>query len=57
MLLAVPLGACSSASEVWESTTKIFSKDDTFVEEPAEKLYNQGLFLVNEKHDAKEAAK
>jgi len=55
--LAVPLGACSSASEVWESTTKIFSKDDTFVEEPAEKLYNQGLFLVNEKHDAKEAAK
>ena len=57
MLLAVPLGACSSASEVWDSTTKIFSKDDTFVEEPAEKLYNQGLFLVNEKRDPKEAAK
>ncbi len=57
MLLAVPLGACSSASEVWESTTKIFSKDETFVEEPAEKLYNQGLFLVNEKHEPKEAAK
>jgi len=56
-LLAVPLGACSSASEVWDSTTKIFSKDDTFVEEPAEKLYNQGLFLVNEKRDPKEAAK
>ena len=57
ILLAIPLGACSSASEVWDSTTKIFAKDDTFVEEPAEKLYNQGLFLVNEKNDPKEAAK
>jgi outer membrane protein assembly factor BamD len=57
VLLALSLGACSSGSDIWESTTKIFSKDDTFVEEPAEKLYNQGLFLVNEKHDPKEAAK
>jgi outer membrane protein assembly factor BamD len=57
VLLAVPLGACSTASEVWESTTKAFAKDDTFVEEPAEKLYNQGLFLANEKRDPKEAAK
>ena len=35
------------ATEAWD---KVFSKDDTFVEEPAEKLYNEGLFLMNEKH-------
>src|SRR5579864_8965934 len=57
MLLAIPLGACSSTSDLLESTKSIFSKDDTFVEEPAEKLYNQGLFLVNEKRDPKDAAK
>ena len=55
--LALSLGGCSSASEVWELTTKIFSKDDTFVEEPAEKLYNEGLFLMNEKGEPKAASK
>ena len=53
-VLAIPLGGCSSATEAWD---KVFSKDDTFVEEPAEKLYNQGLFLMNEKHDPKAASK
>jgi outer membrane protein assembly factor BamD len=61
VLLAIPASGCSSLTETWDSTKesmgKVFSKDDTFVEEPAEKLYNQGLFLVNEKKDAKEAAK
>jgi len=52
--LAVPLGGCSSATEAWD---KVFAKDDTFVEEPAEKLYNEGLFLMNEKHDPKGASK
>jgi outer membrane protein assembly factor BamD len=56
-MLAIPLNGCSSASEVWESTTKIFSKDDTFVEEPAEKLYNEGLYMINEKSDPKGASK
>jgi len=60
-VLAIPASGCSSLSETWDSTkesvSKVFNKDDTFVEEPAEKLYNQGLFLVNEKHGAKEAAK
>ena len=60
-VLAIPASGCSSFSETWDSTkesvSKVFSKDETFVEEPAEKLYNQGLFLVNEKHDPKEAAK
>jgi len=53
-VLAIPLSGCSSATEAWD---KVFSKDDTFVEEPAEKLYNQGLFLMNEKHDPKAASK
>ena len=53
-VLAVPLSGCSSATEAWD---KVFSKDDTFVEEPAEKLYNEGLFLMNEKGDPKAASK
>ena len=48
------LSACSSATEIWDKVTQ---KDDTFVEEPAEKLYNEGLFLTNEKRDAKGGAK
>jgi outer membrane protein assembly factor BamD len=48
------LGACSTATEMWDKVTQ---KDDTFVEEPAEKLYNEGLFLTNEKRDAKGGAK
>ena len=54
VFLAIPLSACSTATEVWD---KVTNKDDTFVEEPAEKLYNQGLFLMNEKGDAKAASK
>jgi outer membrane protein assembly factor BamD len=56
-LLAIPLSGCSTATETWESATKIFSKDDTFVEEPAEKLYNEGLYMINEKSDPKGASK
>jgi len=56
-LLAIPLNGCSTASETWESATKIFAKDDTFVEEPAEKLYNEGLYMINQKSDPKGASK
>ena len=52
--LAISLGGCSSMTEAWD---KVFNKDDTFVEEPAEKLYNEGLFLMNDKHNPKEASK
>jgi outer membrane protein assembly factor BamD len=51
---ATVLGACSAGTELWDKVTQ---KDDTFVEEPAEKLYNEGLFLANEKRDGKAAAK
>ncbi len=49
-LLAVSLGACSSFN--------LFgNKDDTPPDEPADRLYNEGLFLLNQKKDPKEAVK
>lgn len=53
LLLAAtaPLGGCS----VYD---KFFSSNEpAFVDEPAEKLYNEGLFLLNQKRDYTEAAK
>ena len=36
----------------------LFHKDEDFVSDtPADKLYNEGLFLLNDKQDYKEAAK
>ncbi len=52
-VLAIPLSGCGTGA-LWD---KMFAKDDTFVEEPAEKLYNEGLFLMNDKHDPKAASK
>jgi outer membrane protein assembly factor BamD len=48
-LLAVSVGACSSFD--------FFKKDDVAPDEPAERLYNEGLFLLNQKGDPKQAAK
>src|SRR5215468_10947996 len=49
-LLAANLGACSSFD--------LFSKkDDTPPDAPADKLYNEGLYLLNQKKDPKEAVK
>jgi outer membrane protein assembly factor BamD len=46
-LLVAPLMACS-----------LFNKDEDFVpDQPADKLYNQGLYLLNQQQDYKEAAK
>jgi outer membrane protein assembly factor BamD len=53
VVLAVPLSGCGTGA-LWD---KFFAKDDTFVEEPAEKLYNEGLFLMNDKHDMRAASK
>ena len=33
------------------------AKDETFVDEPADKLYNEGLYLLNKKNDRKAATK
>src|SRR5215470_10458580 len=51
--LALPLAGCGTG-ELWDKFTK---KDDTFVDEPADKLYNEGLYLMNQRHDNKAAGK
>src|ERR1700722_5866974 len=47
-----PLGACSTLGDLFAS-----KDDDTVIEEPADKLYNEGLFLLNDKKEFKAAAK
>lgn len=53
IILALPLAGCGTGS-LWDKFT---AKDDTFVEEPADKIYNEGLYLMNEKKDMKAANK
>ncbi|WP_040297687.1 outer membrane protein assembly factor BamD [Afipia sp. 1NLS2] len=53
IVLAAPLGGCGTGN-LWD---KFFAKDETFVDQPADKLYNEGLFLLNEKNDRKGAIK
>jgi outer membrane protein assembly factor BamD len=53
VVLAIPLSGCGTGA-LWD---KFFAKDDTFVDEPADKLYNEGLFLMNNKNDPKAASK
>src|SRR5437762_13103402 len=51
--LSVSLGGCGTGP-LWD---KFLAKDDTFVEEPADKLYNEGLYLMNQRKDPKAASK
>ncbi|MGZ8300012.1 MAG: outer membrane protein assembly factor BamD [Rhodoplanes sp.] len=44
--LGVALGGCN-----------LFDKDKVLPDEPADKLYNEGLYILNEKKSSKEAAK
>ena len=53
-MFATTLGGCSSMGEMWD---KFQNKDDSFVDEPADKLYNEGLYLMNHDNDAKAASK
>jgi outer membrane protein assembly factor BamD len=52
-VLAITLGGCGTGA-LWD---KFIAKDDTFTDEPADKLYNEGLYLMNEKKDSKAASK
>ena len=52
-VLAIALGGCGTGA-LWDKFAK---KDDTFSEEPADKLYNEGLYLMNQTKDPKAAAK
>jgi len=49
VLLAASLGACSSFN--------FFGKDDQPPDEPADRLYNEGLYYLNAKRDLKAAVK
>ena len=51
--LAIPLSGCGTGA-LWDKFT---AKDDTFNEEPADKLYNEGLYLMNQRKDNKAASK
>jgi outer membrane protein assembly factor BamD len=52
-LLLAPLGACSSLGI--DSWNPFAAKDMQAVDEPAEVLYNEGVFLLNERKDYAEA--
>ncbi len=52
VVLLAPLGGCSSLSSMFNK-----DEDEVIVDEPAEQLYNEGLFLLNDKRDYKSAAK
>src|SRR5258707_284672 len=45
IVLALPLSGCGTGA-LWDKFT---AKDDTFVDQPPDKLYNEGLYLMNEK--------
>src|SRR6516162_4825064 len=53
VVLAIPLSGCGTGA-LWD---KFMAKDDTFVDEPADKLYNEGLYLMNQRKDPKAASK
>src|ERR1700737_1251200 len=53
IVLAMPLSGCGTGA-LWD---QFFAQDDTFVEEPADKLYNEGLYLMNQRKDPKGASK
>jgi outer membrane protein assembly factor BamD len=54
LMLALPLGGCGTGA-IWD---KFLAKDeDKFNDEPADKLYNEGLYLMNKEKDAKAASK
>jgi outer membrane protein assembly factor BamD len=54
LVVALPLGACSSVSGTWD---KLFGKEEVPLDEPADKLYNQGLYLLNQERKSVTAAK
>ena len=52
-VLALPLGGCGTGA-LWD---KFLAKDETYTDEPADKLYNEGLYLMNQSKDPKAASK
>jgi outer membrane protein assembly factor BamD len=55
MTLALPLLAFLAGCSTWSLFGS--DKEEVLPDEPADKLYNEGVYLLNEKHDSKGAAK
>jgi len=55
LLLVLPMLAFVAGCSTWSLFGN--DKDDVAPDEPAERLYNEGVFYLNEKHDPKAAAK
>jgi outer membrane protein assembly factor BamD len=53
--LLLPVLAFVGGCSTWNSW--FGEKDEVLPDEPADKLYNEGVYLLNEKHDSKAAAK
>ncbi|KIZ42266.1 MULTISPECIES: outer membrane protein assembly factor BamD [Rhodopseudomonas] len=53
IVLALPLSGCGTGA-LWD---KFAAKDETYTDEPADKLYNEGLYLMNQEKDPKAASK
>jgi outer membrane protein assembly factor BamD len=51
MLIAPALGGCDTLSSLWGP------KDDPVLDQPADSLYNEALYMLNVKRDTKGAAK
>src|SRR3984893_310620 len=51
-VVLAPLGACSTVGDLFAT-----KDEDAYIEEPADKLYNEGLYLLNDKREYKSAAK
>src|SRR5262249_37818137 len=55
LIVLVPLLALLGGCSMWNSM--FGDKDPILPDEPADRLYNQGVYLLNEKKDFREAAK
>src|SRR5262249_55374127 len=55
MALVLPMLAFVAGCSTWSLFGS--DKDEVLPDEPADKLYNEGVYLLNEKHDSKGAAK
>jgi outer membrane protein assembly factor BamD len=57
--LMLPLLACAAGCSTWSSMGGMFAEKEEAAapDEPAEKLYNEGVYYLNEKKDAKNASK
>jgi outer membrane protein assembly factor BamD len=55
MLLVLPMLAFVAGCSTWSLFGN--DKDEVAPDEPAERLYNEGVYYLNEKHDPKAAAK